>query len=384
MTSTAEPGAPETLSRRSLLAGPLVAIVTVLAALMATHAAGVPFRDPDHVVGKRLALVGCLVALLVGLDIVVRAGGRSRKLTPSRVAMRRVRRERWTRRRGLAVVSALVSFYVTYLAYRNLKSIVPLLRPGDSFDRQLADIDRGLFGGNDPADLLHTLLGTGMATEILAIVYVIFIVFLPISLALALVFSPDLQGGIFYATALSINWGLGAVTYFLLPAVGPIYAAPAGFADLPATEVSRLQGLMLDQRAEFLRDPAAADATQNIAAFASLHISMIFTTAVAAHLLGLGRRLRIGLWILLAISAIATIHLGWHYVVDDLAGLVLALMALAVARGLTGFTPRTGRRRRIALPRPVTAARAAAAQPSRHDRVYPCPQGAVRQDDQRK
>ena len=86
----------------------MVAIVTVLAALLATHAAGVPFRDPDHMVGRRLALVGCLVALLVVLDIVVRAGRRSRTLTPSLAAMRSVRRERWTRRRGVAVGSALV------------------------------------------------------------------------------------------------------------------------------------------------------------------------------------------------------------------------------------------------------------------------------------
>jgi hypothetical protein len=333
----------------------VVAIVTVLAAVLATQAAGVPFRDPDHVVGRRLALVGCVVALLVVLDIVVRAGWRSRKITPSRAAMRSVQRERWTRRQCAAVGIALVSFYVTYLAYRNLKSIVPLLRPDELFDRQLADLDRSLFGGNDPADLLHTLLGTGVAAEILAVVYVAFIIFVPISLAVALVFSPDRQGGIFYATALSINWGLGAASYFLLPAMGPIYAAPGGFADLPATEVSRLQGLMLDQRLEFLRDPGAADAAQNIAAFGSLHVSIIFTAAVAAHMLGLGRLLRIGLWVLFALSVIATIYLGWHYVLDDLAGLVIGVIALALARGLTGFGPRSPK------PRPVLATRATAA-----------------------
>jgi len=344
-----------------MLAGPVIAVMTVVAALLAAHAADVPFRDPDHVVGKRLAMVVGLVLLLVVLDVVVRAGWRSRTLAPSRASMRRVRRERWTRRRGVAVGSALLGFYVTYLAYRNLKSIVPLLRPSDSFDHQLADFERGLFGGNDPAELLHTLLGTGVVAEVLAVVYVIFIFFLPISLALALVFSPDLQGGIFYATALSINWALGAACYFLLPAVGPIYAAPAGFADLPATEVSRLQGMMLDQRTQFLRDPAAADAAQNIAAFASLHISMIFTAALAAHMLGLGQRLRIGLWILLALSAIATIYLGWHYVVDDLAGLLIGLIALALARSLTGFQPGTARPPRTPRPSPLRPARAAAA-----------------------
>ncbi len=321
------------------MAGPVVAAVTLLTALLATHSVGVPFRDPDHVVGRRLALVACGVALLVLLDIVVRAGWRSRKLTPSRLAIRSVQRERWTRRQVAAVAIALVSFYVTYLAYRNLKSIIPLLRPDELFDAQLADFDRSLFGGNDPAGLLHTLLGTGMAAQILSIVYVVFIALVPISLAIALVFSPDRQGGIFYATAMSINWGLGIVSYFLLPAMGPIYAAPGGFADLPATEVSHLQGLMLDQRIDFLRDPAAPDAAQNIAAFGSLHVSIIFTAAVAAHMLGLGRNLRIGIWTLFALSFVATIYLGWHYVVDDVAGIVIGLTALALARRLTGFEP---------------------------------------------
>ena len=236
------------------------------------------------------------------------------------------------------------------------------LRPGDSFDRQLADLERGFFGGHDPAALMHSLLGTGVVAEVLSVVYVLFIFFLPVSLALALVFSPDLPGGIFYATALSINWGLGAASYFMLPSVGPVFAAPASFAELPATEAARLQGMMLDQRADFLRDPAAADAAQNIAAFASLHISMIFTAALAAHMLGLGRRLRIGLWVVFALSAISTIYLGWHYVVDDLAGLLIALTALALACGLTGFRPRTERRLRSLKLRPLGPVPAAAAE----------------------
>ena len=115
---------------------------------------------------------------------------------------------------------------------------------------------------------------------------------------------------------------------------------------------------------------------------------MIFTAAVAAHMLGLGRRLRIRLWILLALTAIATIHLGWHYAVDDLAGLVIGLTALALARGLTGFKPRTARRppipNPIPNPRPVWAVRAAAAESGQHDHLYPRPRGALRGDDKPK
>jgi membrane-associated phospholipid phosphatase len=333
------------------MAGPAVAIVTVLAALVATHAVGLPLRDPDHVAALYLALVGLGVVMLVGLDIVARAGRRAGSFPPSRAVMRRVRRERWTLRRGVAAGSALVGFYVTYLAYRNLKSVVPLLRPGELFDHQLAELDRSLFGGNDPAVLLHTLLGVGVPTHVLSGAYVAFIVFLPLTIGLALVFSRDIQAGVFYTTAQSINWGLGAASYFLLPALGPIYVDPAAFAALPVSEVTHLQSVLLDQRTEFLYDPAAGT-PQSIAAFASLHISMSFTAAVAAHLLGLGRRLTMALWVWFAVTAASTVYLGWHYVVDDLAGVILGAMALALARALTGIELRAARQRqRAALAR---------------------------------
>jgi len=328
-----------------MVAGPAVAAFTLVMALLATQAAGVPFRDPDHAAGVYLAIVVALVLVLVTIDVVVRAGRRTGVLWPSREAMREVRQERWNRRRAIAVAGALVGFYVTYLAYRNLKSVVPLLRPGELFDRQLAEVDRALFGGTDPAALLHGLLGTGVATHVLSSIYVAFIAFLPLALAYAVVFSPNLPGGLFFTTALSINWPLGALSYLLLPALGPIYYMPAWFSDLAASEASRLQGVLLDDRLAFLRDPAVDGTAQAIAAFASLHVSMVFTAAVAAHLLGLDRRLRIGLWVLLAVTTLATIHLGWHYVVDDVAGLVLGAAALALASSLTGFEIRTTRHR---------------------------------------
>ncbi|CAN5504938.1 hypothetical protein BH20ACT19_BH20ACT19_08920 [soil metagenome] len=312
-------------------------------------------RDPDGVVGRRLLVVFCLVFVLIVLDVVVRAVHRSARPIPSRMQLATVRRERWTLRRGAIVGSALVSFYVTYLAYRNLKSLIPVLRPGDLFDTQLAEFDRTLFGGNDPAELMHQLVGTGAATHVLSTVYVLFLLFVPVSLALALVFSRDLQRGLFYATAISINWALGAVSYFLLPSLGPVYAAPGAFADLPVTAATKLQGVLLEARVEYLRDPSTTDAAQSIAAFASLHTSVLFTAAVAAWLLGLGRPLQIALWTGLALTVASTIHLGWHYLVDDFGGVVVGLAALAIALAITGFQPQVAPPVRSARARVGTA-----------------------------
>ncbi|MEA2142283.1 MAG: hypothetical protein QOI64_713 [Solirubrobacteraceae bacterium] len=336
-TSSARPVDGEVVSLRSMLAVPLVAVVTIAFALVATNKAGVDFGDPDHVGARRLAMVWGFAAALVLVDILVRAGRRTGRFTPSLSTLRDVRRERWTRHRSLAVTGALVGFYGTYVAYRNLKSVVPLLTD-KLYDEELAHVDRIVFGaGMDPAEILHTVLGTGISTQVLSSVYVSFVFLLPLSLAFALVFAPNLRGGLFFATALAINWGLGAVSYLLLPARGPIYYVPGDFATLPDSHASYLQGLLLDERREFLADPNAVGAAQNIAAFASLHCSLLITAALAAHLLGLARWLRIALWVLFVVSAIATVHLGWHYVIDDVAGVAIALIALGIACFLTGF-----------------------------------------------
>ena len=57
------------------------------------------------------------------------------------------------------------------------------------------------------------------------------------------------------------------------------------------------------------------------------------TAALAAHLLGLRRSIKVVAWILVALTVGATIHLGWHYVVDDFGGVAIAVLAsLAIAR----------------------------------------------------
>jgi hypothetical protein len=334
-------GRPQLLSgRRLIAAGPIIALVTLIAALIATDRAGFSFRDPDHVAFLYIVEVGIGVACLVALDVYLRAARLAGTRRPSRELLGRVRRERWTRGRALAVATALVSFYVTYLAYRNLKASVPLIRPDVLFDSRLADVDRWMFLGHDPAALLHGLLGTGISAHVLSTFYVAFIVFLPLSLGVALVFSERIQFSLFYAAALSINWILGAASYFLLPSLGPVYYDPSAFAALPHTEVTNLQQMLMDDRVGFLADPATGT-PQAIAAFASLHIAMSFSALLAAYMLDLGPRLKRALWIWLVLTFVATVYLGWHYFIDDLAGLAIGAAALLLARLLTGFNPRT-------------------------------------------
>jgi hypothetical protein len=330
---------------RVAAAGPIVAVGILLWAVFATDSVGLVVRDPDHVAAQYLVLVGSGVALLVVLDVVLRAARVTGRFPPPRAAIAAVRRERWTRWRMGAAAGALLGFYVSYMAYRNLKAIVPLLRPGELFDGQLASFDRALFAGHDPAALLHAVPGTAIATQVFSTFYVAFIVFLPLTIGVSLVFSRRLEAALYYTTAQSINWALGAASYLVLPSLGPAYAEPRAFAGLPVSEVTHLQAMLMDQRVAFLPDPATAT-PQAIAAFASLHISMSFTAAVAAHMLGAGRRLKIALWAWFGVTMLGTIYLGWHYVADNLAGVVMGASALALAGLLTGIDVRGARVRR--------------------------------------
>jgi hypothetical protein len=333
--------------RRAVFAAPLVALLALAIAFVVTALVDVPLRDPDGVAGGRLLFALGLVGALIVIDIAVRAALRSPGWRPSRGDVVSVARERWTRHRIIPLCMALFAFFVTYFAYRNLKSVVPLVRR-KLFDAELTELDIGLFG-EQPAALLHDVLGTGAAAHFLSSAYLLLFLFIPVTLAVSLVFSSKLDAGLFYATALSLNWVVGAGSYFLLPSLGPFEADPTLFSSLPATAVSDLQQWLADERSSFLADPAAPGAAQSIGAFASLHVSIFVTGALTAHILGLPRAVKVVLWVMTALTVISTIYFGWHYIVDDVGGAVIAVMSLALARVLTGFDPGTTKQAEVPL-----------------------------------
>jgi membrane-associated phospholipid phosphatase len=321
--------------------------LTVVTALLT----GLPLRDPDGFLGPSYVRLPLIVVTMIGLDVVPRVLRRGRR-GGQRVwdTTLQVLRERWPVSRLGVVAAGLATFYVAYVAYRNLKSFLPFLRRHLS-DPTLVMTDEFFALGHQPGNVLHELLGTGITADVLSWVYIFFLTFVPFSLAAALVWSTKLARGAWYATALSFNWIIGTVTYYAVPSLGPIYVERFRFADLPSTEVSSLQNSLWNNRLEVLAGPHATQSVHGIAAFASLHVSIVFTAALVAHLVRLPLVVRSAMWVFLALTTIATIYFGWHYVLDVVGGFAVGglsvwLAALAVGRRRAGaeeVAPSVGR-----------------------------------------
>ena len=304
-----------------------------------------PVRDADGILGGRIALLLLTIAVFFAIDVVPRAGRRCEwERGRLRGAIAAVTRERWTGRRVGIVLLAIVAFYMTYFAYRNLKSFIPLITPQD-LDGSLLRLERDSLGGTDPAEIVQSVLGTGVSAHVLSSAYLLFLAFVPISLGASLIASINPLPGLWWTLALGVNWTLGIASYYLVPSMGPAFVAPELFAGLPETGVSRLQDALLVERAEVLANPTATNAVQSIAGFASLHASIVFSAVVIAHLLHLARWLRIVLWTYLVLTLLATVYFGWHYVLDDVAGFAIGGLAVWISALLTGNRAALRRRR---------------------------------------
>src|SRR3712207_6070974 len=294
----------------------VVAAVSLLTAGVCALFLGLPLRDPDGFLGPTYVRLPVIAALMLALDVVPRALRRTRSLSGATQETLVVLRERWPWRRLRPAMIGLLAFYGTYVEYRNLKSYLPLFRP-DLVDDELRELDESITGGTAPAQLLHDLLGTGVSAHVLSWVYLAFLIFVPVSLGLALVPIGRGREASWYVTALCLNWSLGTASYYLLPSMGPVYAQSGLFAGLPETGTSRLQDSLLVSRALVLADPQATERIQSIAAFASLHVSIVFTAALVAHFTVRSLAVRSVLWTFFALTATATIYFGWHYILDD-------------------------------------------------------------------
>ncbi len=208
--------------------------------------------------------------------------------------------------RGVAVIGVMFTLYTTlgHVAF----DAIPWL--GDS---ALAYLDRALFFGRSPA-LLFAPHVSDRNVEFFAFIYALFIPYLYMSIFLGLIGRPGTEREAF-VTGFALLYAASFLGYLFVPARGPVvfqaaeFPAPltgGHFFDLVTSSIDRMGG------------PHGA--------FPSLHVG---ASAFACAFDLRHNRLRglIYLPIVVAIG-VSTIALRYHYVVDLLAGLLFAWLAV--------------------------------------------------------
>ncbi len=341
-----------------------------LAAALVAWTHHLPLRDPDGASLPTWFRLPTIVGSAVVLDVVARWILLRRRSAPgARPSLRTVAVERWDRDQLGFTAAGLVTWYVAYVAFRNLKSYVPFVTDRLA-DPALERIDHAMWLGHDPAVVLHGVLGTGVANWVAASVYLIWIGLVPASLAIALVWTRRSTAGAWYVTAVSVDWMLGAILYYAVPSLGPTYSRPGWFDSLARTPNTSVRDALLADRVEVLAGPWDTHAVQTIAAFASLHVGVMVTICLMVEVMRLPRAIRVAAWTFLALTMMATVYLGWHYFADVLAGIAVGTSAFVIAAVATG-NPIARRERAwtfrgafdVTPPMPVPAA----GEPSRDD-----------------
>src|SRR5262245_42315463 len=216
---------------------------------------------------------------------------------------------------------AIATVAILMVLYSSLAGPVFAIVPWRG-DRALMEIDRVLFGGHSPAVWAAGHIG-GAGLEFWSFIYGFFVPFLYLSIFLGCVGRPARERAEFL-TGFAATYAIAYLGYLLLPTTGPIESI-AGVAPPDGGPLHRM----------ILSTVAATGG--NHGAFPSLHVGASAYLCLFDWRYSLLRGMTYAP--VVALIGFSTVFLQYHYVVDLLTGLAIAVLANRIA---IGAQPRAG------------------------------------------
>jgi hypothetical protein len=216
-----------------------------------------------------------------------------------------------------------------HLAFKvNIPNFAPY-----TWDLFFAKVDNALFLGIDPWILSHQFMPDVLATSIFDTLYMIWFSIMQMSIFSVALLPPRHHLRLTFLFAFGLNWVIaGAILAILFPAVGPVYMERLIGDPMfqPLTDLLAQQGETTRIRAletqQWLWDgyTLADVAPVGISAFPSMHLAIAATCACLGFAVSRVAGLLASAFTLGIL--VASVHLGWHYAIDGIAGIALALV----------------------------------------------------------
>lgn len=209
---------------------------------------------------------------------------------------------------------------IMFVVFVNLKHLIPFIH-GSVFDYQLDRVERAIFHGSIAAEILHELLGVEVA-PLLSSCYTLFYSYVAFVIYL-FVLQRNRALAHEFLLAFFLVWFGGLTIAYLYPTRGPIFFTPDTFALLPNTEVTSMQQKLWLHKLALDQNPFHRNATYLISGLPSLHLAVPILGSL--YLPRLSWALAVLSWTFVLLTAITTVYFGWHWILDDLAAVLLAV-----------------------------------------------------------
>ena len=302
-------------------------LVVAVATFGLFGALGVPLRSPAHIYLR--ILQGGLAWYGLGLLLCLLLVRLNAKGEPRSASFRRFTAHYLTRAHIIADCRAVNVSVLTFFFFLQLKHLVPILTQA-RYDGLLVMQEERLFGAALAAGAIQRLVPAA-APDFVSQLYQLFYPYLGFVL-MVMVLQRDSLLRERFLVAFAMTWFGGLTVVYLFPTLGPCFVRSESIAAIAGTE-SRVLQEQLWRSYQFVVDhPYSAEGIASISGLPSLHVAVVALGSIA--LAELNRPLAALSWVLFVLTVYATIYLGWHYVMDDIAAIPLALAALALSRRL--------------------------------------------------
>ncbi|GAC1433672.1 MAG: hypothetical protein NVSMB68_06230 [Thermoanaerobaculia bacterium] len=216
-----------------------------------------------------------------------------------------------------------------------IKLVVPLLHPR-LFDQEMWNIDQRMFLGLSPNILFLNVFANGVVLQVIDWSYArIFFVSMSVGFMFFLS-SPSRRLRAAFSSGNTILWLAGAWLYMLFPSVGPAFRFPDVWLPyaygLDLTQ--HFQALLMKNYQAVLRLPRGGSISDvqlmlGIAAFPSLHVGFQAFAFLWMRRLWIYGEIVFGIFALVIL--IGSVVTGWHYLIDGIGGIVLAIVSYKTA-----------------------------------------------------
>jgi hypothetical protein len=291
----------------------MIIMVQLLCALAIERVAGFRYGVPIFDLARVAVMltIFCLGSVIFGRAIMLLAAGKDDPF-----------KRLWSERQRAADLPLLVVLVTAQLAILGWLKVAMPVAVGFWADPLLADVDAALFG-RDAWRLLPPAIG-----PLIDWTYVTWGFASALTLTyLAVAPAAPARGRAIASYFLLI--AVSALGQYAFPSAGPIFYQTVGHGDrFAAMEIHP----WVRMTADYLWQNHAAQGGHvgaGISAMPSVHVGG--AAWIALTLGALAPRLRVCGWAYFALIFVGSVYLGWHYAIDGIAGLILAVGAWMIA-----------------------------------------------------